>query len=123
VDTGLSALFDYVAKPNTGHALETVVLHECMRRGMQLAYVRTAQGYEVDFLATRYDGQATLIQVCADINAPQTLAREIRALQEAKQEHPHATCLLITLDAPTRPVEAEGIKVMMALDWLLDAVD
>jgi uncharacterized protein len=123
VDTGLSALFDPAGKPNTGHALETVVLHECMRRGMQLAYVRTAQGYEVDFLATRYDGQATLIQVCADINAPQTLARETRALQEAKQEHPNATCLLITLDAPTRPVEAEGVKVVMALDWLLDAVD
>jgi uncharacterized protein len=51
VDTGLSALFDPIGKPNTGHALETIVLQECLRRGNHIAYVNTASGFEVDFLA------------------------------------------------------------------------
>ena len=119
-DTGLSALFDPVGKPNTGHALETVVLHECLRRGAQVAYVRTASGFEVDFLATRFDGQQTLIQVCADMNDPQTLERETRALQAAQFEHPAAQCLLITMEQPTRETVVPGMSVVLAPDWLLD---
>lgn len=121
VDTGLSALFDPPGKPNTGHALETVVLHECLRRGAQLAYVRTAQGYEVDFLATRYDAQETLIQVCADINNLETFNREIRALQAAQLEHPAAQCLLVTMEPPLREKLVDGVTIVLAMDWLLDA--
>jgi uncharacterized protein len=120
VDTGLSALFDQIGKPNTGHALETVVLHECLRRGAQVAYVRTAGGYEVDFLVTRYDGKQTLIQVCADINEAQTFERETRALIAAQQDYPAAQCLLITLEQPTRELAIEGVTVKLALDWLLE---
>ena len=121
VDTGLMALFDAGDKPNTGHALETIVLHESLRRGAQVAYVRTASGYEVDFLATRYDGSQTLIQVCADLHDAATLEREVRALQEARLEHPKARCLLITLEQPVRESAIEGIAVVQAMDWLLEA--
>ncbi len=120
VDTGLMALFDACDKPNTGHALETIVLHECLRRGAQVAYVRTASGYEVDFLATRYDGSQTLIQVCADLHDAATLEREVRALQEARLEHPKARCLLITLEQAVRESAIEGIAVVQAMDWLLE---
>ena len=120
VDTGLMALFDAGDKPNTGHALETIVLHECLRRGTQVAYVRTASGYEVDFLATRYDGSQTLIQVCADLHDAATLEREVRALQEARLEHPKARCLLITLEQAVRESAIEGIAVVQAMDWLLE---
>ena len=120
VDTGLMALFDAADKPNTGHALETIVLHECLRRGAQVAYVRTASGYEVDFLATRYDRSQTLIQVCADLHDAATWEREVRALQEARLEHPKARCLLITLEQPVRAPEIKGISVVQAMDWLLD---
>lgn len=120
VDTGLCALFDPPGKPNTGHALEMVVLHECLRRGAELAYVRTAQGYEVDFLATRYDAQETLIQVCADINNTDTFNREIRALQAAQLEHPAAQCLLVTMEPPLREKLVDGVTIVLAMDWLLD---
>jgi uncharacterized protein len=118
-DTGLMALFDPSGKPNTGHALETIVLHECLRRGESVAYVRTASGYEVDFLMTHYDRSQTLIQVCVDINDAQTLEREVRALQEAKVEFPKAQCLLITLEQPVRWPLVKGIEVVQAVDWLL----
>ena len=121
VDTGLMALFDPAGKPNTGHALETIVLHECLRRGAQAGYVRTASGYEVDFLSTSYDRSQTLIQVCADINDAQTFEREVRALQEAGLEFPKAQCLLITLEQPVRASAVKGIAVVQAVDWLLGA--
>jgi predicted AAA+ superfamily ATPase len=119
VDTGLMALFDPSGKPNTGHALEVVVLHECLRRGDQLAYVRTASGYEVDFLAGHFDRSITLIQVCQDITDPKTRERELRALQEAKLEFPSAKCLLMTLEQPIGVAAPEGIEVVQAVDWLL----
>ena len=119
VDTGLMALFDAADKPNTGHALETVVLHECLRRGAQVAYVRTATGYEVDFLATHYDRSQTLIQVCTEFHDAATLDREVRALQEARLEYPKARCLLVTLEQPLREPAIKGVEVVQAMDWLL----
>ena len=38
------------------------------RRGAEIAYVRTASGFEVDFLARYPDGKAELIQVCANLD-------------------------------------------------------
>ena len=72
VDTGLIAVFDRSGKANVGHALETAVLHALRRRGAQVHYVRTAAGYEVDFLARDISGAITLIQVCADLDHPDT---------------------------------------------------
>ena len=120
VDTGLMALFDVPDKLDTGHALETIVLHECLRRGAQVAYVRTASGYEVDFLATHFDRSQTLIQVCADLHDAATLEREVRALQEARREYPKARCLLVTLEQPVRAPAIKGIAVVQAMDWLLE---
>lgn len=60
------------------------MLHECLRRSESVAYVRTASGYEVDYLMSHYDRSQTLIQVCVDINDAQTLERGVRALQEAQ---------------------------------------
>jgi uncharacterized protein len=119
VDTGLMALFDPSGKPNTGHALEVIVLHECLRRGDQVAYVRTMSGFEVDFLVGHIDRTQTIIQVCLDITDAQTREREVRALQEAKLEFPTAKCLLITLEQPMGVALPAGIEVVAAVDWLL----
>lgn len=119
VDTGLMALFDPSGKPNTGHALETAVLHECLRRGDQVAYVRTMSAFEVDFLVGHIDRTTTLIQVCLDITDAQTKEREVRALIEAKLEFPTAKCLLITLEEPMGAAVPDGIEVVSAVDWML----
>ncbi len=122
VDTGLMALFDRSGKANVGHALETAVLHELQRRGAQVQYVRTAAGFEVDFLARDVSGIETLVQVCADLDHPDTLAREVRALQDAAATWPQAALCLITLNRlnplkrGTLPPE---IQLHLASDWLL----
>ena len=58
------------------HALETAVFIELTRRGEQVAYVKTRDGYEVDFLAQHPDGRQELFQVCADVTGPANWHRE-----------------------------------------------
>ena len=73
VDPGLIHVFDRSGKANTGHSLETVVLLELMRRGAETGWVRTADGFEVDFLARHADGSKELIQVCAGADSTATM--------------------------------------------------
>jgi uncharacterized protein len=120
IDTGLIPIFDRSGKANLGHALETAVFLELNRRGAEIAYVRTAKGYEVDFLARHVDGHTELIQVCASIDQPDTLTREVRALQDAVGEFPKAGLVLIVLDRPPIIDIPDGIQVIEARDWLLD---
>jgi len=118
VDTGLMALFDRSSKANVGHALETVVLHELQRCGARVNYVRTAAGFEVDFYARGLEGDEALIQVCADLDSPDTLAREVRALQDAAMTWPNASLHIIALNRPNGILPQE-IQLHMASDWLL----
>ena len=119
IDTGLAPIFDRSGKANLGHALETAVFLELNRSGAEIAYVRTAKGFEVDFLARHVDGHDELIQVCASIDHPDAYAREIRALQDAAGEFPTALRVLITLDKPPLIDVPDGIIVIEARDWLL----
>lgn len=120
VDTSLGQLFDRSGKANTGHALETVVWHELQRRGGDAAYVRTEAGLEVDFYARSPAGEESLIQVCASLDSPATLDREVRALQDAAPAWPRAGLHLVALDAPATLQLPLGIQLHRATDWLLN---
>lgn len=121
VDTGLIALFDRSGKANTGHALECAVLHQLLRSGAEVAYVNTPAGFEVDFHARYPDGREALIQVCADVGSQDTLNREIRALQDARQAFPRAQAQLLVLSPmPSGLNSPPGIAPMLAADWLLN---
>ena len=119
-DPGFIGAFDRSGRANAGHALETVVVHELDRRGAEVGYVRTQDGYEVDFLARYYDRGEELIQVCASPTAPEALEREIRALECAAREYPIATKRVLTLIRDATPTQAPpGILVQPAYEWLL----
>ncbi len=120
VDSALIHAFDRSGRPNTGHALESAVLIELKRRKYEVAYVRTVSGYEVDFLARSRTHDELLIQVCASLDDAATLAREVRAMQEAVTEHPRAKPLLLTLESrlPYPSVPAP-IQIMPAWQWML----
>lgn len=119
VDTGFIALFDRSGKANVGHALETAVLNELQRRGAQVNYVRTPGGFEVDFYARDLVGAETLIQVCSDLYNPDTLAREVRALQDAAGTWPQAVLQLITFNLPKVGTLPSDVELHLASDWLL----
>jgi uncharacterized protein len=121
VDPGLIRAFDASQRSNVGHALETVVLHELQRRGAEVGYVRTAGGFEVDFLARHPETGEQLVQVAANATAPGTLERELRALEAAGAEHPRAERRLLVLDRDGLPrVDTGTVSVQPAYEWLLD---
>jgi hypothetical protein len=120
IDMGLIPIFDRSGKANLDHSLETAVFLELIRQGAEIAYVRTANGFEVDFLVRHVDGHVELIQACASIDHADTLAREIRALQDGAIEFPMAGLVLIVLDKPAVIEIPKGIRVIEARDWLLN---
>lgn len=121
VDPGLIALFERSGRTHQGRALETAILLELERRGYEVAYVRTAEGYEVDFLARRAGDAPLLIQACLESEGDETWARELGALVAATAAHPDARPFLVTLDAvpPSRPLPGR-LTWVPAASWLLE---
>jgi len=119
LDPGLIPVFDRSGKANIGHALETAVRVELERRGLEIHYVRTQNGYEVDFITRSPEGERMLIQVCADLAEPDTQKREIRALLDAASEYPEASLHIITLRPERFSNLPPAIQLHNAPFWFL----
>jgi uncharacterized protein len=119
IDMGLIPVFDPTGRTNLGQALETAVLLELERRGAQRSYLRTADGFEVDFLVRYPEGGEELIQVCADLDASATRERETRALIAAGTERRGTPLRLIGLAAESPRDLPPGVLWQSASDWLL----
>jgi hypothetical protein len=119
VDPGLISVFDRSGKANLGHALETAVRIELERQRREVHYVRTREGFEVDFLARSSKGDQALIQVCLDLAETGAREREVRALLSSAKEHPGASLHLITLRPETVGEVPKNIRVHDAAVWLL----
>ena len=121
VDSGLIAVFDSTGRANLGHALETAVFIELERRRLDITYVRTPQGFEVDFLARDPDRRPELIQVCADLSDAAVLDRELRALEAAGEQFPDAGKRLLTLDRDNLPrTLPKGVVAETTWEWMLN---
>jgi uncharacterized protein len=121
IDPGLIPVYDRTGRTNIGHALETAVLLELDRRRYTVTYVRTAGGYEVDFLARHPSGETLLIQVCAEATNDETCERELRALDEAGRLYPEAAQRFLTATRDGLPaVVPAGVVAQPAYEWLLN---
>lgn len=61
--------------------------------------------------------------MAADVSNPNTLERELRALEAASLTHRRTPRRLLVLDRDTMSgVRAKGIEVRPAYEWLLDPV-
>ena len=123
VDPGLISLFARSGRGHQGRALETAALLELERRGWAVSYLRTAEGWEVDFFAHRPGEAPLLVQVCLDTADDATWEREVRALRSAGRAYGDARLFLVTLDAtpPPRPLP-DRIVWTPAARWLLEDV-
>lgn len=121
VDPGLIRAFDISGRANLGRALETAVLNALARQRAEVGYVKTDEGFEVDFLARIPGEPERLIQVCADPTSPEVIERELRALASAARTHPRAERVLIVLtrEQATR-LWGEGVRVYTAYEWFLE---
>jgi predicted AAA+ superfamily ATPase len=121
IDPGLISVYEPAGRDNLGHALETGVLIELLRRGSEVRYFRTTAGNEVDFHAVDAMGKTWLIQSCADASDTETFEREVRSLLEAKSQYPEAKALLLLLTPLSAGVEMPGqISCMNAIEWFLE---
>lgn len=123
IDPGLIPVFDRSGKANLEHALETAVALELERRGADIAYVRTADGFEVDFLARYPAGKPELIQVCADLDLPETRQRETRGLLAAAGEHPQASLHLVALNIDLAAALPDQVRLHSAAAWFMRTGD
>jgi len=121
VDPGLIPTDPRTGQTQWGHALETAVMVELERRGYDVGYLKTDEGWEVDFLATGPGRKPLLLQVCVSAADPTVLEREARALKIARAAHPSAQALLLTLDAAAPAPLPHGVSWVTASSWLLEA--
>lgn len=96
IDTGLVYAISPNASKNTGRMLETLVYLDLRRAGHKIYYYLTEDRYEIDFLTHDQAGNLHLMQVSEDVSDEKTRAREMRALEQAKNELKHASVQLIT---------------------------
>ncbi len=86
-----------------------------------MSYVRTTEGWEVDFFAHRAGERPLLVQVCLETAEDATWEREVRALCSAGEAYPDAGLPLVTLDSsPPRHPLPDRITWVPAARWLLD---
>jgi len=114
VDTGLrNALLGKELSSDRGHLLENVVFLELLRRKNQVWIGKIGTG-EVDFVARDDTGVTRYIQVSQSVKNPETLARELAALDKIPD---HNEKILISADYENG--ERNGIRQVNIVDWLL----
>ena len=121
IDPGLIPLYERTGREHHGRALETAILLELERREYTVDWLRTDDGWEVDFFAERPGDPPLLIQVSLDTVEIETWEREVRSLEAAARAYPKARAHLITFDSslPAHELPAT-IEWRPASRWLLE---
>lgn len=94
-------------------SLENMVYFELLRRGYKVTIGRVGNT-EVDFVAEK-QGAYEYFQVTADMTAKETFDREIRPLENIRDNYEKT---ILTMDRLT-PGNYNGIQVRYLLDWLI----
>jgi predicted AAA+ superfamily ATPase len=97
-----------------GHILENVVYLELLRRGNNV-WIGKYSNNEVDFVTRSELGKQAYYQVAYTAKENVTMQRELRPLQQIKDNYPK---YLLTTDEYES--ETEGIKILNTAKWLLE---
>lgn len=118
IDNGLTGALSTKVSQDRGALLENLVYQELRRRGAD-AFVLVQPDYEVDFLVREGRRVACLIQVCAALEDPATVAREYRALRMAARATRCRELVLLTPtgEGPEKRWAPRGLKVRVEALW------
>lgn len=100
---------------DTGHILENIVYLELRRRGGKV-YVGQLPRVEIDFVVEKPGGRE-YYQVAESTLAPDVLERELKPLQQVRDQYPK---YLLTLDEIAGEADYNGIRKKNVLKWLLE---
>lgn len=114
VDIGLRNYLLGYREGDSGHILENIVYFELLRQGYDVAIGKIGNK-EVDFIATKTD-EKKYIQVTESMNAPETRERELAPLKKIPDNYEK---IVIAMECDL-PQDQEGIKIVSALDFLLN---
>jgi predicted AAA+ superfamily ATPase len=121
------ALADAVA-PGEGvdatRQLENMVYLELRRRGWDVSYFRTRQGWEIDFVAVRKAGkrnQRMILQVAYGIQGAEARERELRGLPETARHLRADRVIVVTFnDEESLDLAGTRVQVVPAWRWLVE---
>ncbi len=113
-DHGLRNILLQNRETDTGHILENIVYLELLRRGYKTS-IGKSEEKEIDFIAQKPSG-TEYYQVCATIQDPQTLERELAAFAKIKDNFPK---YILSMDE-TSDKTYNGIIQKNIVEWLLE---
>ena len=114
-DLGLRQMILGNRNIDMGHILENVIYLELLRRKGNV-YVGQFDKNEIDFVVIN-SNEIEYYQVALTVLDENTLKRELDAFKNIKDNYPK---YLITLDDVMMNTDYDGIKVVNALEWLLE---
>lgn len=114
VDIGLRNYLLGYRDGDSGHILENIIFFELLRQGYDVA-IGKIDNQEVDFIATKA-GEKKYIQVTESMNTPETRERELAPLRKIRDSYEKT---VISLESNMTQTQ-DGIKIIQALDFLLD---
>ena len=114
-DLGLRQMILGNRNIDTGHILENIIYLELLRRKGNV-YVGQFDKNEIDFVVIN-SNEIEYYQVALTVLDENTLKRELDAFKNIKDNYPK---YLITLDDVMVNTDYDGIKIVNALEWLLE---
>ena len=125
IDTGLANTIGFRFSQNLGRLAENIVFLELVRRraleknGLELYYWKDPQHREVDFVVKEGLGVTQVLQVCWELNRPETKIREIKALLKGMEELKLTEGFVITQDLEKEEnIAGKEIRYVPLWKWL-----
>lgn len=125
IDVGLANTIGFRFSQNMGRLAENLVFLELKRKeilgsDLEIYYWKDVNHREVDFLIKENLKVKQLIQVCWEVNRPETINREIRALLKAMKEFNLKEGLIITDDYEAEEnIKGKKINYIPLWKWYL----
>jgi len=125
IDAGLANTIGFRFSQNLGRLAENIVFLELVRRktleknDLELYYWKDPQHREVDFVLKESLKASQILQVCWEINRPETKTREIKALLKAMEELKLNEGFVITQDLEKEEnIAGKKIRYVPLWKWL-----
>lgn len=122
IDNGLLNALTFKFSKDQGHLLENLVYLELRRRENKIFYYKN--GKECDFIIQKKDEVPTAIQVCYNMQDPETRNREIKSLLYACEKLKLKSGIILTMnERDEKRIEGIRIRTIPVVKFLLEETE